>query len=414
MFGWTRLFTHWLHREGTPAAPSQRAPRRQQAADPSAAAAAAAAPRSVVHTTTARTAVATVASTSSATTIDAHMLGSARATATPTVAAHAAVHLGAGTHHAATDAAVTAAELPSISADQACRFTEWLFGQPGNGPLPPPGPLTPAARSLLRRLDGVIEADGHPSALLPRAPQVLPQLMKALRNENYASTDVSARISQDAVLAAEVIRQANNAQRHHAEPVADLEHAVMAIGANNLRRIVATSLLRPMFDARGTTLSAQAAQQIWADADRKARLCALLATASALDPLDGYLAGLLHNTGWTAALRAIDSLGTSTADLPTLLAPATVQALLTRRDKLFGKLVRPWLLSTAVDALADEIAAVGLPMTQSPLGLALKTADRLTTLHALDRAGHLPGSMLEAVHGFSATAQDCYREALTG
>ena len=27
-----------------------------------------------------------------------------------------------------------------------------------------------------------------------------------------------------------------------------------------------------------------------------------------LDPFDGYLAGLLHNSGWTAVLRAIDNL----------------------------------------------------------------------------------------------------------
>ena len=388
MFGWTRLITHWLHRDTAAPAAVRRAPNRLHADIAPAAPAAPAALRSAEPAAVALPAVA-------------HAAGNP-------AAPHAELP------ESASAAPRTAVGMPGLCADQAGRFMQWLLGQPGHSPLPTDGALTPAARTLLRRLDEVIDADGQPSALLPRAPQVLPQLMKALRNENYAAADVSARISQDAVLAAEVIRRANHAQRQGAEPVADLEHAVMAIGADNLRRVVAASLLRPMFDARGSTLSAQAAQQIWADADRKARLCAALASASALDPLDGYLAGLLHNTGWTAALRALDGLGISTADVPMLLVPKMVQVLLARRDTLFGKLVRPWQLSTAVDALADEVAAVGLPMVQSPLGLALKTADRLTTLHALDRAGHLPGSMTEALHDFSTSAQDCYREALTG
>ena len=55
-----------------------------------------------------------------------------------------------------------------------------------------------------------------------------------------------------------------------------------------------------------------APRPIWKDADRKARLCVALAPEHAVDPFDGYLAGLLHNTGWTAALRAIDGF----TDLP--------------------------------------------------------------------------------------------------
>ena len=75
----------------------------------------------------------------------------------------------------------------------------------------------------------------------------------------------------------EVIRLANSATRADREPVVDLEHAVMAVGASGLRRVIAKSVLRPMFDARGTSLSARAAPQIWHDADNKARLCAALA-----------------------------------------------------------------------------------------------------------------------------------------
>ena len=66
-------------------------------------------------------------------------------------------------------------------------------------------------------------------------------------------------------------------------------------------------MLRPIFDAERRHASRRkAAVKIWRDADRKARLCAALAGQQSLDPFDGYLAGLLHNSGWTALLRAID------------------------------------------------------------------------------------------------------------
>src|SRR4029079_15417027 len=129
-----------------------------------------------------------------------------------------------------------------------------------------------------------------------------------LRDEGYSAVDVASRISKDDVLTAEVVRSATSAfQRGTDEEEIDLPRAVTMIGTQGLRRAIANVVLRPIFDAKGDTFSARAATQIWKDADRKARLCAAFAAQTAgLDPFDGYLAGLLHNSGWTAALRAID------------------------------------------------------------------------------------------------------------
>lgn len=251
----------------------------------------------------------------------------------------------------------------------------------------------PAALLMLTQLDRVIASDALLGQLLPRAPDVVPRLMKTLRDEGYSSVDVAQRISRDMVLSAEVIRMASSTFYRADEGTPDLARAVAVIGTQGLRRVIARVVLRPLFDARGDTLSARAAPQIWEDADKKARLCVALAAGSAIDPLDAYLAGLLHNTGWSAALRAIDGLAGAPVPPAVLAHPQIVDALFVRRDQLFAKLVPPWQLGAEVAALAEEIGGDGLSAARAPLGHALRQAQDLASLHTLQAQGVLAGGV---------------------
>ncbi len=281
--------------------------------------------------------------------------------------------------------------------DATSPFFLWLLAQPMTAPTAATAEVTAGdaaldeqALSVLARLDEVIQSDPQRNALLPRAPQVLPQLMRSLRNDQYVSVEVAERIGKDAVLAADVIRAANGSQRGSREPIVELSQAVLSIGADHLRRVIAKSVLRPIFNVRGASLLALAAPQIWINAEFKARLCSALAAAEGLDPLDGYLAGMLHDSGWTALLRALDSLGLAAIETPRLTAPAMAQALAGRRDVLFCKLIRPWQLSMPLVAMADEIESSGLAAAQSPLTLSLQRAHGLASLHALACDARLP------------------------
>lgn len=269
--------------------------------------------------------------------------------------------------------------------------------------------LDEPSRSVLAKLDEVIESDPQRSALLPRAPQVLPQLMRSLRDDHYVSVEVAARIGKDAVLAAEVIRAANGSHRGSREPIVDLSQAVLSIGADHLRRVIAKSVLRPIFDVRGAKLSAMAAPQIWINAEFKARLCSALAAAEGQDPLDGYLAGMLHDSGWTALLRALDALGPQQVpSMPKLVAPALSHALGERRDRLFCKLIRPWQLSMPLVAMADDIETSGLAAVRTPLAVALQRAHALASLHALACDGRLPSGMDGPLMSLPPSVQACY------
>ncbi len=287
------------------------------------------------------------------------------------------------------------------------RFFCWMVGVSA---APSPGSPAPANVSrLLEELDLIIASETLRAGLLPRAPHVVPQLMKTLRDEHYSSTDVASRISRDVVLTAEVVRSATSAfQRGDDDGEIDLARAVTMIGTQGLRRAIANVVLRPIFDVGGDTLSARAAKQIWKDADKKARLCAVLASQLALDPFDGYLAGLLHNSGWTAALRAIDGLADVTTSAAELSHASVVPQLVRRRDALFGALVEPWNLSPAMDRLAAEVGSQGIDAVQSPLGVALRDAERLATLHALAPAGARPAASEPMWASLPKPVRDCY------
>jgi hypothetical protein len=290
------------------------------------------------------------------------------------------------------------------------RFFCWLVGVSAAAA---PGPEEkPAAviGPLLERLDEVIASDTLRAGLLPRAPHVVPQLMKTLRDESYSSVDVANRISRDVVLSAEVIRSATSAYRakEDEEGEIDLARAVAIIGTAGLRRAIASVVLRPIFEAGGDTLSAKAAVKIWRDADRKARLSAALAGQQSLDPFDGYLAGLLHNSGWTASLRAIDGFEDLLVSGVDLVHAAVVPQLLRRRDALFGALVGPWNLSPAIDGLAAEVGELGLDAVRSPLGIALREANRFAALYALAPAGHRPAAAVPGWATLAKPVQDCY------
>lgn len=313
----------------------------------------------------------------------------------------------AAMHPAAVPAADGVPVDEALSDEQRIGFFRWIVGVPaiaGTSGLP-----NLVVQHLMERLDEVIASDTLRAGLLPRAPHVIPQLMKTLRDERYSSVDVASRISKDVVLTAEVVRSATSAfERGDDEGEIDLARAVTMIGTRGLRRAIANVVLRPIFDARGDTFSARAATQIWKDADRKARLCAALASPQVLDPFDGYLAGLLHNTGWTALLRAIDGFEDMHLNGAQLAHPEVVPQLLQRRDALFGALVGPWNLSAAVDGLAAEVGDQGLEGVDSALGLTLRQADRLAALRALAPAGQGPAASVPTWATLPKAVQDCY------
>ena len=177
----------------------------------------------------------------------------------------------------------------------------------------------------------------------------------------------------DLAFFAEVLRMANSAQARGSAAVLDITEAIQRLGTDGLRRAIARVVLKPVFDGHGDTLSARCAARLWMHSEAQAEACQNAAAARGLDPFEGYLTGLLHNIGWTAALRAIDR---SDAGAPARFSQAFARAIERRRESFFALLVLPWQLGDALAALAVALIDSDLDDVTGPLGEALRAADR--------------------------------------
>lgn len=255
-------------------------------------------------------------------------------------------------------------------------FFEWLLA---SGPSLDT-PLQQSEQKLLAHLDSVLACETARSALLPRSPALIPQLLGCLRDEARSSTALAQHVAKDPHLIAEVIRMANSVQARGRESTADLSQAIERVGIDGLRRAIARVVLKPLFDARNDPLSARAAARLWLHSEAQAAACMRAAAHGGHDPFEGYLAGLMHNIGWTCALRGIDR---SESAAPAAFSTDFIVALDARREALFARLVMPWQLNDSLTALGAELLDAPLSQARSALGVALREAEQRATAELL-------------------------------
>jgi HD-like signal output (HDOD) protein len=277
---------------------------------------------------------------------------------------------------AITAVAVPAVEpVPSTPADPAApapSTLSWLL----DGPAPLPAPPGAHEKLLLQSLDQHLTASRLSADLLPRAAAVIPQLLALMRQEAPQRSAMVQQVLKDLLLTAEVLRVARS-PFYGAQPVDTIEAALDRIGTAGLHAAMARVLLKPVFQAQGGGLTARAAPRLWQHSEYKSMLCADLMAREGGDRFEGYLAGLLHDTGWLALLRVIDRAGLH-PELP--LSRALDLALDRRKDRLFGRLVAEWDLSPALTTLAQQMQAAPMAAVALPLAAVLRTADQTSTL----------------------------------
>lgn len=280
---------------------------------------------------------------------------------------------------------------PALPADLSGPFVEWQQdGSPSRAT-----PLGPRELRALRRLDELLADQKTTADLLPRTPAVVPQLLNLLRQDNLPLAAVTDRVSKDILLTAEVLRLSNTAhyRQRSAGAVTDLSHAISALGADGVQRAIARVVLKPLYEGLGGKLSSCAAPRLWEHGERKAVLCASLATQRGIDPFEGYLAGLMHNAGWTIAWRAFDRMD---GGVSAPFSHSFLHQLVLRKDRLFGKAAAAWQISAILTALGQDVFEHGLEPARSPLAAALAMADREATIAVLTPTvdAELDGSQL--------------------
>lgn len=243
------------------------------------------------------------------------------------------------------------------------------------------GPLAVDEERALEALDKVLAGGALPPDLLPRAAALIPQLLAMLRQTNLPIAALAQRVAKDMVLAAEVLRRASSSYYRAQGEVTDLQQAIMLIGEQGLRSVIARVLMKPVFEASPGVLGARSAARLWDYAEAMAQQTSLQAAEAGLPPFDGYLVGLLQASGWTVAFRVLDRNGI----LPALPVTAPFEAALAERaHRLFGLAAQPWNITPGFTACAADAAAVPLAASQQPLVVALRMAQTPVMLALAD------------------------------
>lgn len=159
--------------------------------------------------------------------------------------------------------------------------------------------LTTEARALEKRL--VSHFDGH-DLQMPPMPAVAERALRRLRDRKASLADVAEEISEDQVLAAEVLRLANSALYQGLYKATTLSAAVTRLGVNALRTLLLhQSVKATMFDKSMGDRSRAA--RVWEKSLASAYVMRALAPLSDIDEEDAFLIGLMHDIGNVIVLR---------------------------------------------------------------------------------------------------------------
>jgi HD-like signal output (HDOD) protein len=276
-------------------------------------------------------------------------------------------------------APIAATSAPAIDLSPAAIDTlyyRWITDASANDAAAQPA----LDKAILDALARLIASPGAGADLVPRVPAVIPQLLRSLRDESLSGADLARQLAQDVVLVAEVIREANSPFYHPTAPVKTIEGAVMLLGQNGLRMLIARVSFRPIISMQSGQHARQAAPAIWAQSEKCAHAASLLAPAMDANPFEAYLASLMQNVGLIVAFRLIDQMHSGPA-LPQ--SPQFTQALLADAHTLSARIALLWDFPATVSAAIAEAGQADAPA----LARALALADRVSKLRLLADAG---------------------------
>jgi HD-like signal output (HDOD) protein len=260
--------------------------------------------------------------------------------------------------------------------------------------------LPSTEKLILDEFTRLAEAPQSAADLVPRVPEVIPQLLRSLRDDSISGAEFARQLAQDVVLVAEIIREANSPYYRPAKPINTIEGAVMLLGQNGIRMLLARVAFRPIISNQSGQFARLAAPTVWQQSEMCALAASVLAPAMHANPFEAYLAGLLHHVGLIVALRLADQVYNGDT-LPA--SDQFVADLLHNARLMSSRIAALWGFPVTV---SSAIANAGRPYAP-PIAHVLELADRVATLRLLVDAGKL-GPNDPEVEALAPAARACF------
>jgi HD-like signal output (HDOD) protein len=204
---------------------------------------------------------------------------------------------------AQTAAAPSPQPRPAVDVDAA--FCRWLLGQESAAAQT----SSPSESMLLTTVESTALTGQAAAALVPRVPTLVPQLLRSLRDPSGSMTEVARQVAHDPVLVAAVLKVANSPYYRPSRPIASIEQALLVLGQDTLRQMLARIAFKPILNLQSGTATKRGAPLIWDQSERCGVACHVLAPTIGGSAFEAFLAALLQNVGSIVMLRILDNGG---------------------------------------------------------------------------------------------------------
>lgn len=236
--------------------------------------------------------------------------------------------------------------------------------------------LEPSDAQIRDAVSAVLEAASPDPNYFPRRPTLMPQLMRAVNDPAAGPEKLSRMIAHDPVLTSDVLRLANSSlYRIAPAPIETIQRAIVVLGVDALRGLIATAMLQPVFRATRTNFP-RFPRMLWERTERAARAAEMYAfNIHPQDRFEAQLVILLSALGplvvYGAALNAY-SQRADVAPNPSLCVALTA----TLGPQVALRIARLWETSPRLIAAIEK-------SPQERLTMALCTGELLGTLSLL-------------------------------
>jgi HD-like signal output (HDOD) protein len=248
------------------------------------------------------------------------------------------------------------------------------------------GPPLPDDHPVVASVLATIGDPETQKRLTPRRPHLLPQLMRAINDEEVSRRELSAIIARDPSMVGSLLKMANSAfYRVAAGRVESIERAVVILGSDGLRSLVASSILQPIFQINSAKVFSRFPEIVWEHAQRSAH--AAIPHAALVERADAFGAELLCLITGLAEIilfrATINHCENNTKQKKQRPTPQLIAAVLASQAPVFAwRLGVEWDLSELMVAALEEQTVTTEPTTS--LGRSLRfgrIAGALAVLH---------------------------------
>jgi HD-like signal output (HDOD) protein len=247
--------------------------------------------------------------------------------------------------------------------------------------------ITGQHAAVLAKVNENAAASVHQRDYFPRRPLLLPRLMRVLNDDDSTRREIVQLILEDPALAGSVLQRANSAAyRISHMPIESLDRAVVMLGVEGLRSLLATAILQPVFRQPKGYFD-NFAVITWEHARRTAagaEMCAR--TMGDADPFVAQLLGLLGPLARIVLFRLTME---TYRERPDILPRAEVfiRAIQTQGPNVAGFIAATWQLADpSIRALQEQTERLS-PIEMNPLGRVIYFSDLCGALALLATRG---------------------------